>query len=409
MLSLPVPSFLPATKRKGPALQFALYGYPGSTLRRVPPACVEAIQARWVDRMPMILGPDALGPLASWERQLHGLEPPSIPGWEPEGPGRQPVDAQPLINRLRELAAASTPFTLNALYREKQGGREYPYLLAGYDGPVTVSQRRYDAAKKCGPRLLLSAMRRDVRALLRLPEGWTLLVADYKTCHGHIGVALTGDANLAHDLAGDWHQIMGDAVLPAGVPDAVQRRNFGKAINNAMLFGMEPSGLAKLYRKHYHSASPESWPADMHAAWWARYSQFAVFRDQVKALVRHAQAEGCGLHIVAPSGRVSKFDAWEVQGRVARGWREARGPDGVWRTVLSAVFRAVEGDLLDRTLLHGHIGREAHGGRLVLPLYDGLLVAAPLGGEAAVAAALEAAGAHAAAELGIPSMRLVVG
>jgi len=105
---------------------------------------------------------------------------------------------------------------------------------------------------------------------------------------------------------------------------------------------------------------------------------------------------------------VSKFAAAELRGKVRRGRRPAKSPEGVWRTVLSAIFRAVEGDLLDRTLAHWHAGRDAHGGRLCLSLYDGMLIAAPQGAESAVAAALEAAGASAAAELGVPGLRLVV-
>ena len=78
----------------------------------------------------------------------------------------------------------------------------------------------------------------------------------------------------------------------------------------------------------------------------------------------------------------------------------------MWRTVLSAIFRAVEGDLLAGTLAHWHADAKA-GGRLVLPIYDGLLAAAPVGAEDAVFAELRAAPDRAIAEFGIPKLRLV--
>ena len=119
-----------------------------------------------------------------------------------------------------------------------------------------------------------------------------------------------------------------------------------------------------------------------------------------------AQVEGLPLEFVAPSGRVSRFSKDEVAGRVSKGHRRAKGPDRVWPSVLSAMFRAVEGDLMDGVLARFHDARNEHGGRLVLPLYDGLLVAAPVGREDAVWTALQSAGNSAAGELGIPT-RLV--
>ena len=386
-------------------LTLSLSDHPRSTLSPVPPTSPKAVPALWADRVPMVLGPDALEPLETWERQLHGLEPPSDPGWRPEGPGRSPVDAQPLIDWLRACVERSEPISFNALYLERQGGRSYPYWLETYTGPLNVSRNAYTEAKKRAPRLLLAAIHRDVRSKLRAPPGWSLLVGDYQTCHGWLAHALTEDDALARDLASDIHQVVGDVLEPR-VPAHV-RRQYGKALNNSMLFGLSPVGLRKLHREFHHVDPGAAWAEQGHAWWWGRYPQLATFRDQVQALVLQAQVENRALHIVAPSGRVSKFSSAELRGKVPKGGKPPKSPEAMWRTVFSAVFRAVEGDLLDRTLAHWHTGGAAHGGRLVLPMYDGVLVAAPEGAVDIVAAALEAVGAHAAAELGVPGLRLV--
>ena len=108
--------------------------------------------------------------LEGWEAELSGQAAASFPGWRPEGPGRRPVEAAPLIAFLRPHAESGVPFTFNTLHIERQGGRSYPFFLDGYDGPLTISKRAYEAAGRRGPRLLLSAVRRDARALLQLPS-----------------------------------------------------------------------------------------------------------------------------------------------------------------------------------------------------------------------------------------------
>ena len=77
-----------------------------------------------------------------------------------------------------------------------------------------------------------------------------------------------------------------------------------------------------------------------------------------------------------------------------------------WRSVFSACFRAVEGDLLDVTFRRFNV--DGAGGQLVLPLYDGALVSAPLGAEQDVAGAAEEAAVGAAKELGISMMTATV-
>jgi len=357
----------------------------------------------------MVLGPEALPLLEQWQADLQPGAVPLIQGWRPDGPGRDLADAGPLIDWLKWHALVGSPFTFNALRQERQGGRRYPFFIPGYEGRLPISRRKYEAAGKAGPRHLLSAIRRDVRGLLQVPPGWTLLEVDFKSCHPAIGVALSGCEALARDVELGIHQRTGDWIWSFAPwrPPAENRRQLGKRINNMALFGATPHGIRRELTDHLgvdpgHAAAAEVWEA-----WWHRYPGLLAFAQGVLQLVQQAQAERLALEIVAPSGRRSRFSKAEVLGRVAKGSRRAApGPDGVWRTVFSACFRAVEGDLLDRTLTHFHEGQEEHGGRPILPLYDGLLAAAPTGREQEVWEALKAAAARAAAEVGVARTRL---
>ncbi|MBI2375111.1 MAG: hypothetical protein HYV07_14030 [Deltaproteobacteria bacterium] len=182
----------------------------------------------------------------------------------------------------------------------------------------------------------------------------------------------------------------------------VERRALGKQLNNSMLFGLTPNGVRDLAVKVLGREPRDGTGHAVWSAWWARYAKLAAFRDKVFGLVRRAQYERCGLHIRSPSGRLSKYSPAEIQGRVGRG-RRAPGPDGIWRTVFSACFRSVEGDLLDATLRNFHA--ESGGGRPVLPMYDGLIAAGPTDAVEFAQHALLAAAEAAIRDLGIPKLR----
>ncbi|MBW2256761.1 MAG: hypothetical protein JRI25_19500 [Deltaproteobacteria bacterium] len=370
-------------------------------LQSVSACSPSEIGSWWSGRVPLFLGVDALPVLDRWDAELLGSMPPSFPGWKPEGPGRTPFEAAPLVAFLRHHAQAGTPFSFNALWREQQGGREYPFHIPGYAGKLTISKRAYNDAKTHTSRLMLSAIRRDVRALLRLPPGWTLITGDFKSCHGYLAFGITGDPDLARDLAAGFHQVTGDWIVDHSVEKA-KRRDFGKLVNNSMLFGLSAYGLQRHVQEVFEHDPGIEWASWAWDAWWARYGSVRAFREEVQDVVRQAQLDRRGLVIVSPAGWKSTFYRAEVMGKVAKGSsKPSKGPEGAWRTVFSAIFRAVEGDLLQRTLAHFHADRARHGGQPVLPLYDGLLVAAPIGREEEVWAALEAAGELAAGEMGV--------
>lgn len=376
---------------------------PPSTLKSIPPTTAAEVRSWFADRPRLLLPPNAVPILDRWVRELRS-EAPFTAGWVPEGPGRDPVQAAPLIAYLREHAERGAPFSFNALWHEKQGGRRYPYVLPSYTGALTISRRQYSALRHLGPRLLLAAMRRDVRALLTIEEGWTLMEVDFRSCHAAIGVALSGDEQLAADVAGDIHQIVGDAVVPA-LDDPAQRRELGKALNNRMLFGATPRALRDLAAAWKLPVTDVAQYEPIWTWWWRRYPRLGAFAASVTAAVGQAQLSNAALDVVAPSGRVSRFTAAEVRGQVERG-RTAPGIDGAWRSILSACFRAVEGDLLDETLRRFHA--DSAGGRPVLPLYDGLLLASPVGREDAATNAMLGAAQLAAHGLGLFAMQVAV-
>lgn len=339
--------------------------------------------------------------LAEWESKIRGADGVSS---EPEAdrPWLAPAEARSLIGLLRDSAERGTQFTFNAVHLERQGGRLHPFQIPGYTGPLTIWRRTYGEAET---RLLLSGIRKDVRHLLQGPHGWTLLELDYKSCHAAIGHALSGDPTLGADLDADIHQVVGNYLVSSTELDSAARKAFGKRVNNAMLFGAGPATLERFTREGL-GREPKAGAAEaVWRAWWGRYPRLAAFRDEVQRSVQTAQLNGVGLEIVPPSGRLSKFTAGEVQGRVSKG-RRAPGLDGMWRTVMSACFRAVEADLLNGVLRRLH----ALGGlvRVALPLYDGLIAGAPIGSEDAAQTALLKAAEEAVAEIGIPKLKAIV-
>ena len=370
------------------------------SLRRVPLTSAAEVRDWFADRVPMVLPPQAVELLDAWEAELRDA-PSSIPGWRPVGPGRRPEDALPMVTYLRECAVNGESFTFNAVPREKQGGRMYPTYFTAYPGPVTISDNKSAEAKRAGRSLLVSAIRRDVRALIEAPPGWSLIELDFRSCHAAIGVALTGDEQLAADVDADVHQVIGDLAF-GSEPDAKVRRAYGKELNNSMFYGRTVHGLARLTEDLLRRPPKDRTGERAWNAWWSRYIDLAAFKNEIENLVKNAQTLGQHLEIVAPSGRVLKFSHQELMGRSFKG-KPDKHPDEMWRSVFSAIFRAVEGDLLDGTLRHFHDANA--GGRPVLPLYDGGLFAAPEGDEESVSAALEAAAAKAAADLGVEAVR----
>ena len=358
-------------------------------LGRIASVKPREVREWWADRVPLVLPRQAGLPLLDcWGRSLTG---------EQDGP---------MIDWLRGNSRARRPFTFNALWKEKKGGRLYPYYRAGYEGPLTLS--KYAHQKTGAPKLLLSSIRRDVRSVLEAPRPWQLIEADFKSCHGYIALALSGDEQLASDLDSGFHEATGAWLLSAEA-GPVLRRKAGKKVNNAMIFGLSARGLQRAVSSLVDGPVPLDWACRCWAQWWDRYPRFRDFRDQAMQDISAAQAAGQKVSFASPSGWVTAFAPAEVRGKIARGTpREVPGPAGARRIVFSSIFRAVEADLLDQTLRHFHSIREHHGARLVLPLYDGLILAAPASQVEFAGRALQTCAEAAAKDLGLPGLLLTV-
>jgi hypothetical protein len=360
-----------------------------SRLGSIDPVKPEEVREWWEKRVPLIVPMTSLPLLAVWEEDLRK---------EPEGDRTAEV-AIPLARFLRSACSARTAVTFNALWKERKGGRIYPYFLSGYDGPLTMSRYAYEKAGKDAPRLLLSAIRKDVRRNLTLSPRWTLLSADFRSCHGYISFALSGDEQLRVDLEEGFHEITGGWLLAADASPTLARK-VGKYVNNAMIFGLGAPGLKRLLDRVLEENLPLEWAEKAWNVWWDRYPRLREFRDGVKQSVLAHQCRGKRLSFISPSGRKVSFSPAEVKGVIYhQSRRDPPGSKGAWRAIFSSIFRAVEADLLDQQIRYLHAIKEHHGCELVLPIYDGLLLAAPRGREEFAMHAIRTCGSFAAADL----------
>lgn len=370
-------------------------------LRAVPAVSKVELRGWWADRLPLMVPKSVLPGIAEWQTKIDAGRSETDPAWRSDGPGRSPDEQAALIRVVRHCAESDEPLHLNALRYEDAGGRLMPFFLPTYSGDVLISKSSYAAAK---PRHLLSSIRREgVREKLLAPEGWTLIELDYRSCHASLGVALSGDAQLAADVASEpgIHALSGELYWQA-LPGA-ERKAAGKRLNLEMLFGLSTNGLAATARDLLKREPRD--PKRVWDLWWSRYPALAGLRDAVQRMVEQAQFDSSAIEIVAPSGKVSRWSPSEVRGLVHRAHRAAPRPDGVWRTVFSAAFRAVEGDLLSE-VMRRFAARDV--GRLVLPMFDGLIVAVPAGREDAGGRALVEAGEGAARALGLTGLRVAL-
>lgn len=99
---------------RAPTVELHLTTMP-STLKSISATTAAEVRSWFADRPRLRLPQSAVPVLDQWARELHRAAPPTIPGWVPEGPGRGPEQAAPLIDYLRDHAVRGAPFTFNAL------------------------------------------------------------------------------------------------------------------------------------------------------------------------------------------------------------------------------------------------------------------------------------------------------
>ncbi len=377
-----------------------------SSLRSdVPRTRAVDVRAWWAERPSMVLNEECLPLLEAWSRRVsdsvycRGMKE-SL-----RGVRENSDDPQPLIQWLRRKVLERAPFTFNALQVERRGGRAYPYFIERYNGRVTISRDAFNRFDGAGERLLITNMTRELRRSLMLTHDMVPMEVDFRSCHAHIALALSGDETLRRDLQGDFHQVVGDALAPH-VHGAAQRRVLGKHVNNSMFFGVTHHGLARIHREELGVDAPKGWARAVSSEWWRRYATLESFCERLRGHVERAQVTGQTLVLITPGGRRSQYSPDDVQGMVPGRSRHSRGHEAAWRSIFSGVFRAVEGELLSRTIARFHADRLRHRGAPVLPIYDGLLIGAPRGAEVRVWRGIEQAAFEAAGEVGVEGLIL---
>lgn len=279
----------------------------------------------------------------------------------------------PIVKLLRSSGETGTPFTYNVLFREEHGGRRYAYWVEGYDGRLVLSRNGHKELRH--PRALLQSSPNALRpAILSLP-GHLLILADIDRCFLAIAAALTRDAKLREDLEGDAHQRVGDAFVP-GLAAAL-RRAVGKVLNNALVGGVTPYGLQEHLAAGRHPVTFDE-AERLHQRWWARYSAFRDSMMAVRRAIRRQVAAGLGLTIRAPDGHIFRFSPAELSGSA---WGTGRYPEAdqvmAEGSAVSSLWRAIEGSAVDRALALLQPLKAETGLRLVLTMYDGLVLAVP--------------------------------
>ncbi len=280
----------------------------------------------------------------------------------------------------RLLSSAPTRIPVSLVVREREGGRRYSFFVPDYRGPRLVSQRAYRTVTASSPRLLLSAIPRAVRAAFPAPPGTVYLLTDIERCFPVLLATVARDPELLGAARADLHQQAGDTMAPHLPPP--NRRRVGKLFNNSVVGLISATGwYRELQAAGVASTAEEA--GRMHAAWWARFASSRRFRDAWVQLHRGAAARNLPLRIVYPDGRSCSFDAATVRGRARRPrWAAIADPAhrlaAATRTTFSAIWRGVEGVVLDEAM-HRLYPLRARGLRLVVPMYDGLLLQVPEG------------------------------
>lgn len=296
------------------------------------------------------------------------------------------------------------PLAITAMVRERCGGRRYCFHIPGRAGARVWSERAFRATFRNVDRVLLPAIPRRLRPGLCAPPGHRYLSVDIDRCFPTLLAIVARDEVLLGDIRdGDLHQRAGDA-MAAHLP-LHQRRQLGKLFNNAVVGLIGERGWHRELRARGLRLTAAQ-AASMHAGWWGRYHQARRLRDAWTTLHHEAAERGVPLAITYPDGRIYRFDVATLRDD-ARGAPRGRGSaperiEAAVRRSFSAIWRGVEGAVLDCALARLY-GLRERGLRLVLPLYDGLLLQVPSGADERWLRLVRGVVRQALDEVGIPA------
>ena len=300
---------------------------------------------------------------------------PSVPFPRPQGSEVKEWFSPRFSARLTHKTGSDFSPTLT--WRESQGGRKYPTYLPSYSGDRVVSEKKWRSVRRPGG-LLLSAISRVDRKDFRAPLGTLFLDVDIDQCFPAILASLSKDGELRAACRGDLHRVSGDLLVPT--LEAGVRRSIGKLFNLSAVGGVTAIG----WRIHLREAGIDvslSEAERMLATWWESFGAARTFRREWADLHHSTLSAGKALRIYLPGGHSYLFEAGALRGDVKGGYLVKTGTpeqrvSAAVRTTFSSIFRGIESVILDRALQLLYPLR-GEGLRLVLPLYDGLLLQVP--------------------------------
>jgi hypothetical protein len=211
-------------------------------------------------------------------------------------------------------------------------------------------------------------------------EGRRFIDADYSAAHLTIAGVRSGDAALQEGLAGGrCYEDLAAEVLPSLDPA------LGRKTVKRLALSQINGGSVKTVREQLARIvdAPARVAEAFVKAWKARYPDLQQY---IRAVLREAERAGDVFEVRTLTGRVVKIPV--AGGRALAG--------------LSAQWSSVEAEALDWVLERFDERLGSLGARLVLPMFDGLLLDAPASAAAQVAEAASRLMVEAMAAVGVP-------
>lgn len=218
-------------------------------------------------------------------------------------------------------------------------------------------------------RLYLSNLPKRLRPVLQPKPGAYILDFDLSQAHLHIAAMLSGDTQLKQDLQDDLHQNTGDHF--AEFSDcANSRRAFGKRFNNAIMMGISPDGVMKMYTKvfGYRSDIPTVQQVEsLYMDWWVRYPTLKSYRIEHADYLRDLRNKNQGYQI--KYGRnMATYSSEDIQGELYKQTKTRKWTE-ILRSTWSRYITAYEAAIMEGIFVLAH----HHGLRMGLPMYDGAM------------------------------------
>lgn len=254
-------------------------------------------------------------------------------------------------------------------------------------GAVTASSWKRDPAGRIhlvAPSI--QSIARELRRHIVPSRDAVFLDIDLVNAHAWIAAARSGDERLLEELRrGDLYEALARRHLPAIATD--QGRRAIKPAALSLLCGGSVTTVAGQLRTLVDPVAAREIAEGLVTAWWAEHPDL----QQLCTEVRNGCEEnrGAPVRVVTLTGRERVFS---TSGR------------GAWRKALWGNWACVEAEIVDEILIHLDDLPRRLGVRLVMPMFDGLLVEASEGRSNEAAREISALAAECATRAGVPGL-----